>query len=100
MYRATTSDEISGSPRASIFQSLGLLGLTDKFQVIVGAEDYAHGKPSPEPFLTAANQLQIAPEHCLVFEDADLGIQAAEAAGMQWVKVPQPPLGSTIQVAS
>ena len=85
---------VSGSPRASILHSLGMLGLTDRFQVIVGAEDYANGKPDPEPFLTAAARLGIAPEDCLVFEDADLGIQAAEAAGMQWVKVPQPPLAS------
>ncbi|GAA3770067.1 HAD-IA family hydrolase [Terriglobus aquaticus] len=84
---------VSGSPRASIFNSLRLLGLTDKFDVIVGAEDYAHGKPDPEPFLTAAARLGVPPEHCLVFEDADLGIEAAVAAGMQWVKVPQPPLG-------
>lgn len=89
---------VSGSPRASIFHSLGLLGLTDKFDVIVGAEDYKHGKPDPEPFLTAAAKLNIAPIDCLVFEDADLGIQAAEAAGMQWVKVPQPPLSPATKV--
>lgn len=86
---------VSGSPRASIFRSLGLLGLTDRFEVIVGAEDYAHGKPDPEPFLTAAGKLGVPPEHCLVFEDADLGIQAAVAAGMRWVKVPQPALGNS-----
>ena len=84
---------VSGSPRASIFHSLGLLGLTDRFDVIVGAEDYLHGKPDPEPFLTAASRLGISPGDCLVFEDAELGVQAAVAAGMQWVKVPQPALG-------
>ena len=85
---------VSGSPRASILHSLGMLGLTDRFQVIVGAEDYLRGKPDPEPFLTAAARLSVAPADCLVFEDADLGIQAAEAAGMQWVKVPQPALSA------
>lgn len=84
---------VSGSPRESILHSLGLLGLTDRFAVIVGAEDYAQGKPNPEPFLTAAARLGVEPGDCLVFEDADLGIQAAEAAGMKWVKVPQPALG-------
>lgn len=83
---------VSGSPRASIFHSLGLLGLTDKFEVIVGAEDYAHGKPDPEPFLTAAARLGVAPADCLVFEDGELGIQSAMAAGMPWVRVPQPAL--------
>ncbi|WP_419804159.1 HAD family hydrolase [Terriglobus sp.] len=84
---------VSGSPRASILHSLGMLGLTERFEVIVGAEDYARGKPDPEPFLTAAARLGVMPQDCLVFEDADLGIQAAKAAGMQWVKVPQPALG-------
>ena len=83
---------VSGSPRASILHSLGMLGLTDRFKVIVGAEDYSRGKPDPEPFLMAAARLGVQPEDCLVFEDADLGIQAAEAAGMEWVKVPQPAL--------
>ena len=83
---------VSGSPRASIFHSLGLLGLVDRFKVIVGAEDYRRGKPDPEPFLTAATRLGVGPADCLVFEDAELGIQAAEAAGMQWVRVPQPAL--------
>ena len=85
---------VSGSPRASILNSLRLLGLTERFEVIVGAEDYTHGKPDPEPFLTAAARLGVAPADCLVFEDAELGIQAAEAAGMKWVKVPQPALSA------
>ena len=85
---------VSGSPRASILTSLGMLGLVDRFQVIVGAEDYTRGKPDPEPFLTAASRLGVPPGDCLVFEDADLGIQAAEAAGMRWVKVPQPALSA------
>ena len=61
--------------------------LEEYFRCIVGAEDYIHGKPAPDPFLLAARQLGVAPERCLVFEDADLGIQSAEAAGMQCVKV-------------
>lgn len=79
---------VSGSPRASIDQTLTLLGLHDYFQAIVSPEDYTHGKPNPEPFLTAAAKLGVAPKDCLVFEDADAGIAAAEAAGMQWVRVP------------
>ena len=80
---------VSGSPRANVEKTLGVLGLTDRFNVLVCAEDYAHGKPDPEPFLTAAKLLNIPPEHCLVFEDADAGIASAKAAGMQWVRVPQ-----------
>jgi len=49
-----------------------------------------HGKPHPEPFLTAAQRLGVAASDCLVFEDAEAGIQSAIAAGMRWVRVPVP----------
>ncbi len=80
---------VSGSSRASIARTLDILGMAHFFPVIVGAEDVVHGKPAPEPFLKAAALLGVAPETCLVFEDADAGIEAAKAAGMQWVRVPQ-----------
>ena len=51
-------------------------------------EGVAHGKPAPDMFLLAARRMGVAPEKCLVFEDAEPGMRAAEAAGMQWVKVP------------
>ncbi len=79
---------VSGSPRASILSSLRTLHLLQEFPVIVGAEDYTHGKPDPEPFLTAARLLGVDPRACLVFEDADAGIASAEAAGMAWVRIP------------
>lgn len=79
---------VSGSPRESIVRTLTTLKLLDRFDLLVGAEDYTHGKPNPEPFLVAAERLKVAPADCLVFEDADLGIQAAEAAGMASVRVP------------
>jgi HAD superfamily hydrolase (TIGR01509 family) len=80
---------VSGSRRASVIGSLTVLGLLDKFDVLVCAEDYKNGKPAPDCFLMAAEKLGIAPEHCLVFEDTDLGIQAATAAGMKSVLVAQ-----------
>lgn len=79
---------VSGSPSESITNTLRALGLLEDFPVIVGAEDYLHGKPDPEPFLTAAAKLGVDPADCLVFEDADAGIAAAEAAGMLWVRIP------------
>ena len=79
---------VSGSPRSTIVHTLTLMGLLDRFDVLVGAEDYTHGKPHPEPFLTAAARLGVAPKDCLVFEDAEAGIQSATAAGMQSVRVP------------
>ena len=71
-------------------QSLTTLGLLDKFDTLVCAGDYTRSKPDPEPFLLAAQRLGVAPEDCLVFEDTEMGIQAATAAGMASVKVLQP----------
>ncbi|MFD8292824.1 HAD family hydrolase [Streptomyces lavendulae] len=84
---------VSGSTRDSVTASLTVLGLLDSFDVLVCAGDYARAKPDPEGFLRAAEHLGVPPEHCLVFEDTDLGIQAATAAGMASVRVPQPRRG-------
>ncbi len=81
---------VSGSRRDSVTASLSVLGLLDKFETIVCAGDYAKSKPHPEPFLLAAARLGVAPEDCLVFEDTEMGIQAATAAGMASVRVPMP----------
>lgn len=81
---------VSGSPRESVLKTLTYLGLRDKFKVIIGAENYENGKPAPDPFLLAAKQLGVQPSQCLVFEDADLGVQSADAAGMKWVRIAPP----------
>ena len=82
---------VSGSRRSSVVGSLTAIGLLDKFDTIVAAEDYTRGKPAPDAFLLAAERLGVAPADCLVFEDTDLGIEAATAAGMASVKVPSTP---------
>ena len=79
---------VSGSRRESVVGSLTVLNLLDRFDTLVCAEDYTHSKPAPESFLIAAARLGVPPSECLVFEDTDLGIQAATAAGMAAVKVP------------
>ena len=81
---------VSGSRRNSVVGSLTALNLLDKFDTLVCAEDYTHGKPAPDAFLLAADRLGMAPKDCLVFEDTEMGIQAATAAGMASVRVPQP----------
>jgi len=81
---------VSGSTKDSVVASLESLKILDRFDMLVCAGDYAKSKPDPEPFLMAAQRLGIAPESCLVFEDTDMGIQAATAAGMASVKVPPP----------
>ena len=81
---------VSGGTRESVTASLGSLKLLDRFETLVCAGDYIKSKPDPEAFLLAAARLTVAPSACLVFEDTDLGIQAATAAGMASVKVPPP----------
>jgi HAD superfamily hydrolase (TIGR01509 family) len=81
---------VSGSTRDSVTASLQALKLSDRFETLVCAGDYQKSKPDPEAFLLAASRLGVAPETCLVFEDTDMGIQAATAAGMASIKVPPP----------
>jgi len=81
---------VSGSTRESVTESLRSLGLLDRFDTMVCAGDYQKSKPDPEAFLLAATRLGVAPQSCLVFEDTEMGIQAATAAGMASVKILQP----------
>lgn len=81
---------VSGSTHESVRASLGTLNLLHRFETLVCAGDYRNSKPHPEPYLMAADRLGVAPEHCLVFEDTDMGIESARAAGMASVKVPAP----------
>lgn len=77
----------SSTPRANIECVIDTLNLRGFFAASVTAEDVTHGKPHPEVFLKAAVRLGIAPERCVVFEDAHVGIEAAHAAGMKVVGV-------------
>lgn len=81
---------VSGSTRDSVTASLVSLNLLDRFNTLVCAGDYKRSKPDPEGFLLAASKLGVQPAKCLVFEDTDMGIQAATAAGMASVKIPPP----------
>lgn len=78
---------VSGSRRKMIELTLQQLNLATYFELIVGAEDYTNGKPAPDCFLKAAEILNVKPEDCLVFEDANLGIEAAHAANMACLRV-------------
>ena len=81
---------VSGSTRESVTASLVSLKLIDRFETMVCAGEYTKSKPDPEAFLLAAAKLGAAPGNCLVFEDTEMGIQAATAAGMTSVRVPPP----------
>ena len=54
----------------------------DYFDADVSGRDFAHGKPDPEIFLTAARELGVEPRDAMVLEDASAGVEAAKAGGM------------------
>jgi len=77
----------SGGWKLVVRQSLRAIAIEDLFEVIVGADDVEHGKPAPDMFLKAAEMMGLKPQECVVYEDGDLGIEAARRAGMEWVDV-------------
>ena len=81
---------VSGSNRESVLKSLQTIGLAGFFPIIVSSEDYERPKPAPDAYLVAAARLGVEPAACLVFEDTQIGLQSAAAAGMKAVRVPSP----------
>jgi HAD superfamily hydrolase (TIGR01509 family) len=88
--------EARGIPRAVATSSrsahaeshLGRAGLRELFDAVVTRDDVTEPKPHPEPYLTAAARLGVAPALCLAVEDSHSGVRAAHAAGMQTIMVP------------
>jgi HAD superfamily hydrolase (TIGR01509 family) len=68
-------------------QILDHVGITAAFDTIVASEDTERHKPEPEPFLEAARRLGAKPGRCVVWEDSDLGLEAARRGGMSWIDV-------------
>ncbi len=78
----------TSSSHATVQHHLAAHGLASRFDAIVGAGDYASGKPAPDPYLLAAERLGVAPALCLALEDSHNGVRSAHAAGMMAVMVP------------
>ena len=70
----------SGSSRKSIMPVMEAFKL--EVDAVVTSEDVKRGKPNPDLFLAAAEKLNAKPDHCVVIEDSDAGIEAAKNAGM------------------
>ncbi|ASA23172.1 beta-phosphoglucomutase [Paenibacillus donghaensis] len=66
---------------------LNKLNITELFDAVVDGNKVALAKPDPEVFLIACRELQLLPEECIVFEDAEAGVQAGQAAGMKVVGI-------------
>jgi HAD superfamily hydrolase (TIGR01549 family) len=75
----------SGGVRPVIMAQLEHIGCADWFDAIVTAEDTERHKPEPDVFLEAARQLGVRADQCLVYEDSELGVEAAKRAGMRYV---------------
>lgn len=79
----------TGSMPSGATETLQSAGVADLFTVMVTPADVppGYGKPRPDIFLLCAERMGVKPEDCVVFEDAEPGIQAALAAGMDYVRV-------------
>ncbi|MGJ8643990.1 MAG: HAD family hydrolase [Luteolibacter sp.] len=80
----------SGGSRYVVEKTLKLMNCSDWFDEVVTADDVQNGKPAPDIFLKAAELMGVAPEKCLVLEDAPPGVIAAQAAGMRVITIPMP----------
>ena len=77
----------TGAEREHAKHLLNLHGLLPVIDALVTASDVTQGKPHPETFLTAAQLIGVEPSACVVFEDTDIGRQAASDAGMDCIMV-------------
>jgi len=68
--------------------SLRAAGLDGRFSCIVSGDQVSRGKPAPDLFLEAARRLAVLPQACIVFEDSEAGLQAAKAAGIPAIMIP------------
>jgi HAD superfamily hydrolase (TIGR01509 family) len=83
-------------------KKLTMVGIIDRFEVVIGGDQVAKGKPAPDPYLKAADSLDIHVDHCLALEDSDNGAMSAATAGMRVIIVPdmKPPSEATKRVAT
>jgi beta-phosphoglucomutase family hydrolase len=77
----------TGSERGNAINMLTETGLLERLETVVTASDVTYGKPHGETFLTVAKNMGLSPDECVVFEDTEIGRQAAENAGMDCIMV-------------
>lgn len=77
----------TSAPEKNVVHTLRESGLADRLQVVARGDEVVNGKPFPDVFLKAAEKLGVAPEACLAFEDAPIGVEAVTRAGMRCIAV-------------
>jgi beta-phosphoglucomutase family hydrolase len=77
----------TGAIREAAIRTIGDIGMSEYFDIVVTADDVAYHKPHPETFLKCAELMNIDPTEIEVFEDGDLGLEAALSAGMTAVDI-------------
>ncbi len=77
----------TSAPAPNVTHTLAELGLAHLEPRTVRSDEVPHGKPHPDVFLEAARRLDVEPRHCLAFEDAPMGIEAARRAGMVTIAI-------------
>lgn len=86
----------SSSPRSWVDRHLERLGLSRHFPVVCTVDDVAQAKPAPDLYLLACRRLEVEPSEALAIEDSPNGAQAALAAGLRCVVVPNPVTGRLV----
>lgn len=91
----------SSSRRRTVERMVSSAGLSSRFSALAGGDEVLHGKPAPDIFLLAAQRLGVPAAECLVLEDSEPGAQAARAAGMTPIIVPdlKPPSAEGVALA-
>jgi beta-phosphoglucomutase len=70
---------------SSTERKLAMVGLANQFDALITDEDVAHQKPKPDPFIEAAKRLGVLPDHCVVIENGQKGVEGAKRAGMKTI---------------
>ncbi len=79
---------VTSTGRDGAWRKLRIAGIAEAFVEVVTRDDVTLPKPAPEPYLLAAERLGVNPARCLVFEDSEIGAEAAHRAGCRVVQVP------------
>jgi HAD superfamily hydrolase (TIGR01509 family) len=78
---------VTTASAASVHALLQSHEIGDLFDVVVTGDDVTHPKPHPEAYLLAVDKLGLTPSECLAFEDSEIGVRSAHAAGIAVIRV-------------